>query len=102
MQMTPFFFPALFNLRLARQLRAGLCGGFRLDPPWAVIRGVLVEHLDLFITARHMNPYFVRRLNHHCGSTGRKTYDSLSKLVLGTASSLPIVRHFAAFVVCWL
>jgi hypothetical protein len=49
-----------------------------------------------------LNPYFVRRLNHHCGSTGRKAYDSLSKLVLGTASSFPIVRHFAAFVVCWL
>ena len=53
-QMTPFFFPALFNLRLSRQLRAGLCGGFRLDLPWAVIRRVPAEHRDLFTTARHM------------------------------------------------
>ena len=51
--------PKLTVLRLARQPRAGLCGGFRLDPPWAVIRGVPAERRDLCTTARHMNPYFV-------------------------------------------
>ena len=54
--------PKLTVLRLSRQLRAGLCGGFRLDPPGAVIRRVPAEHRDLFTTARHMNPYFVRPL----------------------------------------
>ena len=48
--------PGLVQLGLSRQLRAGLCGGFRLDPPWAVIRGVSAERRDLFTTARHTNP----------------------------------------------
>ena len=45
--------PALFNLDYPAN-SAGLCRGFRLDPPWAVIRGVSAEHRDLFTTARHM------------------------------------------------
>ena len=47
--------PGLVQLEIIPPTAAGLCGGFRLDLPWAVIRGVSAEHRDLFTTARHMN-----------------------------------------------
>ena len=46
------------------------------------------EHRDLFTTARHLNPYFVRRLNHHCGSTGRKAYDSLLHVAVAVVNGI--------------